>query len=100
MAERKRMHSLSMFAAVIAVMAIACGAEVSDPGFVVTTRQAAGFHGILVEVDGCLRTAQPGRLDMPDSVLVWQKDIFEITRSGDQLTIVDLFGDNGQPKDL
>ena len=92
------MHSLLMLAAVIAVIAIACGSETSDSR-VVTTRQAARFDGILVEVDGCLRTAQPGRLDMPGSVLVWQKDVFEVTRSGDQLTIVDLFGDNGQPKE-
>ncbi len=29
--------------------------------------------------------------------LLWQKDIFEIERQGDTLTIIDVFKDNAQP---
>lgn len=98
MAERKRMRYTTMLPVVVAILAIACGAETPDP-LVSATRQLALLQGVLVEQSGCLRDAQPGRLDGPSTALVWQKDIFRVTRSGDRLTIVDLFGDNGRPKE-
>ncbi len=57
----------------------------------------AELHGILVEEAGCLRVAPPGQPDGPGYALIWQKDVFDVTRSGDEVTIVDLIGQNGQP---
>ncbi|MCZ6617689.1 MAG: hypothetical protein O7E57_06110, partial [Gammaproteobacteria bacterium] len=74
----------------------ACSAEAADP-LLRATRWAALLQGTLVEEDECLRVAPPNQTGTTSTALIWQKDIFEVTRSGDEITIVDLFGNNGQP---
>ena len=82
----------------VIVLLVACSAEPTDP-LIEATRQLALLQGILIEDAGCLRVAPPDRPDGPGWAVVWQKDIFEVTRSGDEITIVDLFGRNGQPNE-
>ncbi len=82
--------------AAVVMLLVACNAETSDPPIVVT-RQMAEIQGILIDEGGCLRVIPPDRPDGPSWALVWQKDIFEVTRSGDEITIVDQFGRNGGP---
>ena len=82
--------------AAVLLLLVACGAEPADP-LIVATRWAALLEGTLVEEDGCLRVVSPDRPDVTGTALVWQKKLFDVTRSGDEITIVDLYGDNGQP---
>ena len=82
--------------AAVLLLLVACTAEPPDP-LILATRWAALLEGTLVEEDGCLRVESPDRQDVTSTALVWQMDIFEVTRSGDEVTIVDLYGDNGQP---
>ena len=93
-----RMRHVAIFTTVIAALAIACGSETSDSR-IVTTRQTAQLGGILTEDKGCLRTVAAGQPEGLSTALVWQKGIFEVTRSGDELTIVDLNLDFGRPVD-
>ena len=86
------------FAGVAAVLLllVACSAESPDP-LIAATRWVALLQGTLVEEGGSLRVVSPDRPDVTGTALVWQRDIFEVNRSGDEITIVDLYGDNGQP---
>ena len=85
-------------AAALMALVIACSAQTSGPPIEVV-RKLALLPGILIEDAGCLRVAPPDRPDGPSWALVWRKDIFEVTRSGDEITIIDLLGVDGQPEE-
>ncbi|NQW16025.1 MAG: hypothetical protein HQ478_00920 [Chloroflexi bacterium] len=57
---------------------------------IVTTRIMALVTGVLVEHDGCLRIVPDAYPDSLSEAIVWQKDVFEITRAGDEVHIIDL----------
>ena len=61
--------------------------EMTADDLIRTTRIAAEVTGVLVEQDGCLRLAQDASSDSPSKAIVWQKDVFEIERSDDEVRI-------------
>ena len=92
----KRLSVAGSAAVMVIAMFAACAEQPTDPPIIVT-RWTALLEGTLIEEAGCLRVTGPDQPDGPSRALVWQKDIFEVTRSGDEVTIVDLIGNNGQP---
>lgn len=81
---------------IVVSLAIGCGAQTEQR--VLTTRLMEGERGVLVERDGCLRLAASLESDAPSRAIVWQKDVFEITRVGDEFQIIDVeLGDSDSP---